>query len=144
MLRPETRTILFRVALCCAVAAITVLAAMPSPPPIAGRFSDKTNHVLAFLVLAFLVDHCWPLVAFGRGKVIGLLFYGIGIELMQLVLPHRFFSVADMAADLLGVLLYALLVRPIARRVPYLGLDTAIQSPVTADTTAEVPAGDDR
>jgi hypothetical protein len=49
-----------------------------------------------------------------------------------------------MAADLLGVLLYALLVRPIARRVPYLGLDTAIQSPVTADTTAEVPAGDDR
>jgi VanZ family protein len=70
---------------------------------------DKANHLLAFIVLAALLDFSFPRTVFTVGKM-GVLFgYGLFIECVQYFLPERFFSVGDMFADLLGIGVYFVL-----------------------------------
>ena len=60
------------------------------------------NHLLAFLQLAVVTRLAWP----GLGKlwiVIGLLAFGLGIELVQAQLPYRTFAIADILADAAGI-----------------------------------------
>ncbi len=67
---------------------------------------DKFLHVCAFICLAFAATRCW---APGRqkawGVALGLALYGAFIELVQSQLPSREASVADWAADALGIAL---------------------------------------
>jgi glycopeptide antibiotics resistance protein len=58
--------------------------------------------MLAFLQLAVVTRLAWP----GLGKlwiVIGLLAFGLGIELVQAQLPYRTFAIADILADAAGI-----------------------------------------
>lgn len=96
----------------------TWLAVTSSSPAMPGQ-SDKLAHLLAFLAFAFLADFAFPRRSFDAVKFLPLLGYGLGLELLQSVLPHRDGSVADLLADAAGLALYALLL-PLLRRQPLL------------------------
>ncbi len=108
----------FRLGLALVLVGIAWLALTPSAPTMPGQ-SDKLGHLLAFLTLAFLADFAFPRRGFDANKVLPLLGFGLGIELIQSTLPHRFGSVADLLADAAGLALYALLL-PLLRRQPLL------------------------
>jgi len=78
---------------------------------------DKINHFAAFLVLAMLVDFSFPNSRFNSTKIFLLFAYGISLEIIQHFLPHRMFSLFDIAADSLGLLAYGLLI-PFIKRLP--------------------------
>lgn len=99
----------FRLLLIAALIVISYLAFTPQNTPIVENLNDKLSHVLAFIVLAFLIDFSWPQLPWKLNKIIPLLGYGLLIEVVQSFLPHRMFSLWDMAADTLGVLIYPLL-----------------------------------
>jgi VanZ family protein len=87
----------------------------------AANINDKVGHTTAFLCLAFLLDFARPRHAWGAAKLLPLLAYGLFIELVQHFLPYRTFSLWDLAADGLGLLLYPLAF-PLLKRVPGLAL----------------------
>jgi len=71
------------------------------PPP----GLDKFEHALAYGTLMFWFAH---LVPPGRGRMRlawGLAGMGVAVECLQGLIGHRLFSVADMAANGLGVLI---------------------------------------
>lgn len=65
---------------------------------------DKVAHFGVFFVLAFIMHHAfkWPMWL----QIILLAGYGVGVELMQGMLPYRQASVGDFIADVLGALSY--------------------------------------
>lgn len=79
--------------------------------------NDKIEHAAAFLALAFLLDFAWPRQAWGRAKWLPLLGYGLLIEVVQYFIPFREFSLWDLAADGLGLLLYTTSL-PLIMRTP--------------------------
>jgi VanZ family protein len=87
------------------VLAVAVLAFAPSADP-PGASWDKANHLLAFAVMAWLADLGWP----GRQRALSrwglLLGYGLLIEGVQHLIPMRHFSLLDLAADAVGILIY--------------------------------------
>lgn len=105
---------LYRVALVIGLLAVLYLALAPfeSAP---GLGYDKANHLLAFLVLAWMADGGWP----GRERAWkrwgGLLGYAAFIECVQYALPYREASGFDLLADLLGLALYAALNAAVSR-----------------------------
>jgi len=78
---------------------------------------DKINHLATFLVLALLVDFSFPNFRFNMVKIFSLIAYGFSLEVLQYFLPHRMFSLIDIAADSLGLLAYGLLI-PFIKRIP--------------------------
>jgi VanZ family protein len=92
---------------------ITYLALTPLEPPeiILFRFSDKLLHALAFGYLAGLLRWRYPTWATPWRTTIILLAYGGLIEWAQSFIPSRQYSLADMAADALGVLTALALMR---------------------------------
>lgn len=100
-----------RVLLLTALALITDLALQPGyemPTRLFG--SDKLEHVGAFFVLTLLARLSFPRLPLLIPTTI-LMLYGIWIEYMQ-SLPHigRTASIADAVADLVGILLAALMI----------------------------------
>jgi VanZ family protein len=91
-----------------AVVAIFYLATTNGHIPVVEGLSDKTEHILAFYVLGLLVDFSWPMTGFRTPKALSLFGYGLAIEIVQYFLPHRTFSLFDLGADGIGLLLYAL------------------------------------
>ncbi len=85
------------------------------------RINDKLGHLAAFLTLAFLLDFASPRQAWGWRKLLPLFIYGLLIELVQYFLPHRQFSLWDLTADMLGLLIYPLGF-PLLKRIPGLAL----------------------
>lgn len=83
--------------------------------------NDKFGHTTAFLCLAFLLDFARPRRVWGAEKLLPLLAYGLFIELVQYFLPYRTFSLWDLAADGLGLMLYPLAL-PLLKRIPGLAL----------------------
>lgn len=78
---------------------------------------DKINHFAIFLVLALLVDFSFQNSRFNMIKIFLLIAYGFSLEVLQYFLPHRMFSLFDIAADSLGLLAYGLLI-PFIKRLP--------------------------
>ena len=78
-----------------------------SPLDVLSLLNDKIEHAAAFFVLAFLLDFAWPRQAWGRAKWLPLLGYGLLIEVVQHFIPYRVFSLWDLAADVVGLMLYA-------------------------------------
>jgi VanZ family protein len=66
---------------------------------------DKLNHILAFFVLLGLLDNAYPALRW-LNKLFLLLVYGVVIECWQGLLPAREFSLLDVVADGVGLLLY--------------------------------------
>lgn len=104
----RTQLITFRLLLIAALAVITFLATTRQEYPVVKDISDKANHILAFYVLALLVDFSFPKGKLGFAKVSPLLGYGLLIEITQSFLPGRTASIIDLIADGVGIALYKL------------------------------------
>ena len=94
----------WRILLLAAAAGICWLAFTPNPPPIGESVWDKFQHLFAFGVLALPAHRAYPRARVAR-HVGALLAFGIFIELVQSQIPQRSAEVADVLADLCGVLL---------------------------------------
>ena len=68
-------------------------------------------------MLAFLSEYSFQPVTLQRKIVIGLSLasYGLAIELFQSQTQARFFEVADLLADLIGVFAYMIVAEPIKK-----------------------------
>ena len=113
------RTLLVRIVLIIALLAVSFLATTQRTIPIAGEMNDKVNHVLAFFVLALLIDLSFPAWTF-RTKALVLISYGLSIEIVQSYLPYRSCSLFDLGADAVGLALYGIC-QPALGAVPFLG-----------------------
>ncbi|USF87448.1 VanZ family protein [Candidatus Endoriftia persephone] len=112
-------TLGFRAALMLALLAITHLATTSIDYPMVSSVWDKLEHSSAFLCLALLSDFSFPHSRWDRRKWLPLLGYGLLIELIQHFLPDRHFSLLDLGADAIGLLVYPLLL-PLLLRLPLL------------------------
>lgn len=106
----------FRLLLGLTLTLVTWLALTPQPVPMApGLLLDKWSHLLAFVALAYLADASWPDRPFDLSKWGFLVGYGIALELIQTQIPNRVFDGADMVANMLGVGVYAFVLRRLLR-----------------------------
>ena len=81
--------------------AISYLAIKPSMIPLVDQANDKFKHMLAFATLAGGLSLFW---GFAWWRVaLGLLLYGIGIEVVQWFVSGRYASVWDVMADAVGI-----------------------------------------
>ena len=103
---PRFNIIAFRLALFAALIAITHLATTQLHYPLVANIPDKLGHILAFYVLALLADFSFPNNGFGLSKLFPLLGYGLVIEVIQYHLSYRTFSLLDVTADAIGLVLY--------------------------------------
>ena len=108
---------LYRILFCIAISIITYLATTEQSYPVISNFNDKFSHVFAFLVLAFLADFSFPEYSYNYYKITALFGYGVLIEIIQYFIPNRQFSFYDMLADLIGLMLYMLLL-PVIKKIP--------------------------
>ena len=102
----RSNIIVSRIALTAAVAGILILAATPLEYPVVSGFNDKLNHIFAFFVLSLLAEFSFPENKFFAGIFLPLVGYGAAIEIIQYFLPYRMFSLFDITADALGIVLY--------------------------------------
>ena len=90
--------------------------------PAAGQggipINDKVAHALVFGLLALLTHASWPERDFDWRLGLPLLTYGLAIEVIQYFVPGRFFSLLDLLADGVGILLYLLLLPRFLPRSP--------------------------
>ncbi len=100
---------LYRYLFWSALGVITFLALWPMQDTGVTTGWDKSNHVLAFLVLAWLLDGAWPRHLSLVWKLALLLGYGLAIEVVQGLLAYRELSLWDWFSDGLGLLAYGLL-----------------------------------
>ncbi|MDA9561200.1 VanZ family protein [Gammaproteobacteria bacterium] len=66
--------------------------------------TDKMIHALIFLYLSFIGLNCY----FNLSKIflLGLVFtFGLVIEIIHFYHPYRFFEIADLISNLIGILL---------------------------------------
>ncbi|MAR92935.1 MAG: VanZ family protein [Pseudomonadota bacterium] len=96
-------TWLFRLALLVNLLVISWLAVTGAPLRVPAVLGDKVNHFAAFFVLAYCLDRGFPNHRFLLSKLWLLLAYGAAIELVQSRLPHRDFSLLDLAVDALAI-----------------------------------------
>lgn len=97
---------LYRVVLVICLIAVLYLALTPIET-VSGLGYDKANHLLAFLVMAWLADGGWPGRELNWKRWGWLLCYAVFIESLQYELPSRDASWFDLLADLLGLALYS-------------------------------------
>ena len=109
----------FRLLLGLALALIAGLATTELPGPLIVEVNDKLNHLAAFFALALLSDFAFRGSGFGPAKFLPLLGYGLLLETLQHIIPYRDFSLLDLAADALGMGLYAASVPLLKRRGPF-------------------------
>ncbi|MGM0768603.1 MAG: VanZ family protein [Pseudomonadota bacterium] len=93
---------LWRLGLLVSMIAILFLATTSEPYPVPSSANDKINHLIAFAELAVLSRLAWPRIN-PLAFVPALLGFGLLIEGIQSQLPHREFSMADVAADGVGI-----------------------------------------
>ena len=86
------------------IVSIEYLATTSTHISIVENIWDKFNHFFAFFVLYILLSFAFESMS-KILKVILLLLYGIQIEVVQYFLPHRYFSLLDVFADFVGILL---------------------------------------
>ena len=102
----QSSSIVFRISFASALIAITLLATTPQEYPVVSGINDKLNHIFAFFVLALLADYSFLKYNFNVRIFLPLFGYGIAIEVIQHFLPYRMFSLFDVTADMIGLLMY--------------------------------------
>jgi VanZ family protein len=91
--------------------ALAVLSLAPGEALPDTGVSDKLEHFAAYGALGLMGIYAYPEKSRLRWVVIGLVGYGIGLEMLQILVPSRFFSIGDIIANTLGVLSgYALII----------------------------------
>lgn len=86
------------------IAAVVYLSLTPSPPTVGASVNDKLSHLLAYGVLMSWFMPLYPARAARRRLAVGFIAMGVLIEVLQSLGGVRFFELADMAANTLGVL----------------------------------------
>ena len=88
------------------VALVIYLSLTPSPPEVLDfAFSDKLEHLFAYSVLMGWLGQLYVSTRQQNLLAVGFCLMGVALEFAQGWGGHRFFDVADMAANTLGVLL---------------------------------------
>ncbi|MBV5321092.1 MAG: VanZ family protein [Sulfuricurvum sp.] len=95
---------LFKTAYYSSFLAIEYLALTPQHIKIVASFWDKQNHFIAFFTLYVLLSLAYKHLS-TRLKVILLLLVGFQIEITQYFIPNRFFSLMDIVADCIGIVI---------------------------------------
>ena len=111
--------IVFRIGLVITIIVTMYLATTQQEFQIIDDINDKVKHILAFSVLAFLADFSTPGFRFNMRKALVVLGYGLLIEVIQYFLPYRDASVFDLAADSIGIAVYAFS-KPMISRLTFL------------------------
>lgn len=114
----RSNVLLFRAALVTALLVIAHLATTKLNYPVVDRLNDKASHIMAFYALAMLADFSFPRVEFSLSKVLTLMAYGLLIEVIQYFIPYRTFSLYDLGADAIGVLMYVVSI-PALKQIPF-------------------------
>jgi VanZ family protein len=91
------------------VLAVLMLALVPAPPPMLTTGWDKSNHLLAFVVMTWLGSKVFPQRL--ATLLLSLLVYGALIEILQSFTATRSAEWLDLFADALGILLGWALIR---------------------------------
>ncbi|UYM17181.1 VanZ family protein [Endozoicomonas euniceicola] len=110
-------TLLARVFLAVALTTMTVLGLMPPEHIPLSDWNDKLQHIIAFVILAFLIDASWPETELNWKKALALLGYGLLLEVLQGFTDYRELSGLDLLADAAGIGLYAV-TSPLFRKIP--------------------------
>lgn len=84
-----------------AIVGVSILAFMPGAEVPVSTGWDKSNHALAFFVLALLAVCSWPAASVWQ-RCLGLLAYGVLIECVQYVVG-RDAAMLDIFADAVGI-----------------------------------------
>ena len=88
------------------IATVLFLSLTPSPPEVLTfAFSDKLEHLFAYSVLMGWLGQLYASTRQQILLAVGFCLMGVALEFVQGWGGHRFFDVADMAANTLGVLL---------------------------------------
>ena len=80
---------------------VMVIAFVPGDYAPCTGFSDKADHTAAFVIVTLLAIQAYP--GKYRAAGAGLLLYGVFIEAVQLWVPGRSCSMADLAANICGI-----------------------------------------
>ena len=80
---------------------VMAAAFMPGGYALPTGFSDKADHTAVFVILTLLALRTYPEKYRAAGA--GLFLYGVLIEAVQLWVPGRSCSMADLAADFCGI-----------------------------------------
>lgn len=97
-----TRT-LIRAAFWVATLSVLVLSLLPTSTPLPSTGWDKSNHVLGFAILAALGS-----LGYRRQELkvsVGLLAFGVLIEVLQAFSGYRFAEWGDLLSDMIGIAL---------------------------------------
>lgn len=71
---------------------------------------DKANHFIAFFTLYVTLSFAYPKLEIMK-KVLILFVFGIQIEFVQYFLPNREFSLLDVVADSVGIVIGMVVVK---------------------------------
>ncbi len=98
------------------VVSVLILALIPNPPDIPAPDGIKTNHLLAFAAIMILGCYAfhpkkWPVI-------LGAIAFGVLIEALQLLTPHRHAQWSDVVVDAMGVTIGWIVVLVIDRVTP--------------------------
>lgn len=110
-MQPTTR--LWRLAFGALLLIVMALSLLPVGAELPSTGWDKTNHLLAFAMLACLGCLAFPQRI--RPVLIGLLLYGALIEVLQSLTSYRFAEWGDLLADTIGMLPGWALARQVGR-----------------------------
>ena len=111
-------TFLARVSLAIALITMTILGLIPTEQIPLSDWNDKAQHIIAFLILAFLIDASWPETELNWKKTLALLGYGLMLEVLQGFTDYRELSGLDLLADAAGIGLYAVTTSPLLKKIP--------------------------
>ncbi|WP_139117429.1 hypothetical protein [Endozoicomonas atrinae] len=98
---------LYRVLFFSLLAFVLVMSLIPGEADPSGFMNDKFKHALVFFVLAFVMEVlAYPSLVWGFRKPVLLMMFGVLIEVLQGQSGYRDFSLGDMLADGVGILMF--------------------------------------
>ncbi len=84
------------------------MALIPGSADPTGFINDKVKHAITFMILFGMMDLAFPNSVMPLWKPIGLLAFGVLIEVLQKATGYRDFSFGDIVADCVGISCYYL------------------------------------
>jgi VanZ family protein len=97
----------WKLTLVLALTGTAVATTMPPETLPAATINDKAAHAATFLLLAFFSHRTFPEITV-PWKAAPLFLYGLLIECIQYFIPYRDFSLPDLTANTIGILLFFL------------------------------------